>query len=90
MPKFRSRDTCENAAREQLENDGYEVMKRGHPDFIAINWDKKEVRFIEVKKVGFDLRPHQLKAKKAYNLAGIKYEVVEVDLGYNKPRLTFK
>jgi len=75
---FRTKHGRELAVYHHLTRQGYDVIKRGHPDLIAINWEKREVRFIEVKAKGDRLKPQQIKAQKAYELAGLEYEVIRV------------
>lgn len=62
-----------------LERDGWTVVKRGWPDFLA--WRGHEIRFIEVKrKAGYRLRRSQAMVAKALkNCLGITVEVLSPD-----------
>jgi len=59
-----------------LERDGWTVVKRGWPDFLA--WRGHEIRFIEVKrKAGYRLRRSQAMVAKALKTSlGITVEVL--------------
>ncbi len=77
----RTSNICEIEVASSLEDQGYEVLKNGWPDFVAINWKTKEVRFIEVKPLSKKLKPRQLKMKKVFNLLGLNYETLFVWYG---------
>jgi Holliday junction resolvase-like predicted endonuclease len=73
---IRTNNKCEIDACALLEAKGYEVLKNGYPDFVAVNWENKEVRFIEVKPKNKKLKPRQIKMKKVFEMMGLKYEVM--------------
>lgn len=64
----------------QLEANGYEVLKNGWPDFIAIRGN--EIRFIEVKPHSskFTGSPRQIKVAKVFKKLGLVVEIVNGDL----------
>lgn len=83
--EIRTHNRAEIQVCEVLEKQGYEVIKNGWPDFVAINWETREVRFIEVKPLGLDLKPRQKRMKKIFELLGLKYEVIHsYESGVNK------
>jgi len=72
---FRTCNLCEIEAYKEFVNDGYEVIKNGYPDFILVNWETKEVRFVEIKPEGKRLKPRQIKTRRIFELIGLDYEV---------------
>lgn len=76
---IRTNNKCEIKAYHQLEQEGYEILKNGYPDFVAVDWKNKKVRFIEVKPRGRRLKPRQIRMKRAFELIGLKYEVLYID-----------
>ncbi len=62
---------------QNLEAEGYRVLKRGWPDFLAVKNGK--VRFIEVKKQGQRLKKQQEEVKAILKLLGIEVEVIYGD-----------
>ena len=80
---FRDNDSCTASPSEAkvastLENDGWEVLKRGWPDFIAIKGDT--IRFLEVKRNDGDkLRPEQVRVSEILSRYGITVERVIPD-----------
>jgi len=68
----------EQVVREWLEKQGYEVTKRGWPDFIATRGD--EVRLIEVKPhSGRKLAAKQRLVADALSRFGLKVELMSPD-----------
>lgn len=59
---------------EKLQALGYEILKAGWPDFLAIK--KGRGRFIEVKRPNEKLRPSQIAMHEALRLLGIEVEVI--------------
>lgn len=55
---------------------GYEVLTKGWPDQLAINWETKKVRLIEVKGIGDDIRASQRKMHDALRLMGFDVEII--------------
>lgn len=47
--RLRLENVAEITVAERLIADGYEVVRRGWPDFLAYNPDTGSVRFVEVK-----------------------------------------
>lgn len=72
---IRTCNLCEIEAYKEFVKEGYEVVKNGYPDFILVNWETKEVRFVEIKPEGKRLKPRQKKVKKIFELIGLNYEV---------------
>lgn len=73
---FRTVHGTELAVYKQLTKLGFECVRRGWPDIAAINWETGEVRFVEVKGVSDNLKPHQKKMQKIFEAAGIDYELM--------------
>jgi hypothetical protein len=64
----------EQRVANELRARGYEVLRAGWPDFLAVRGD--EVRFIEVKAPGeYFLRPAQYRMAHALAVAGVRVEV---------------
>ncbi len=76
---IRTCNICELEAYKKYTEQGYEVIKNGYPDFILVNWENKEVRFVEIKPKGKKLKPRQIKTKKIFELIGLEYEVDYID-----------
>ena len=76
---IRTCNVCELEAYKKYTEQGYEVVKNGYPDFILVNWEKGEVRFVEIKPKGKRLKPRQVKTKRIFELVGLKYEVDYID-----------
>lgn len=78
----RTKNVSERAVIDLLERDGYEVLKRGWPDLIAVKGDK--VRLIEVKRKytssgrisKSELKPHQKRVAELLFKFGIVIEVI--------------
>lgn len=72
---IRTTNAAEIAVLEQLEAEGYEVLKRGWPDFIAVRGD--EVRFIEVKpNKRCHLSQHQKRVARLLGRFGMRVELL--------------
>jgi len=76
---IRTNNKCEIKAYQQLKDEGYDILKNGYPDFVAVDWKNKEVRFIEIKPKNKKLKPRQIKMKKAFKIIGLEYEVMYID-----------
>ena len=76
---IRTNNKCEIDACKNLESRGYEVLKNGWPDFVAIDWENKKVRFIEIKPKNKKLKPRQIKMKKVFEMIGLDYEVMYIN-----------
>ena len=71
----RTINPTEMEVAESLIDDGWEVMKKGWPDFLAVRGD--EIRFIEVKQKGQRLKPQQKRmAKILMEFLNIEVEVM--------------
>lgn len=80
MKRWRS-NNAERHIAEQLEKEGYDILSRGWPDFLAVNRrDPTDVRFIEVKPEGKHLKPQQEMVVRALAGIGIKVEVVHSEV----------
>jgi len=75
MSKFRTKNKHEIKVKAQLDAAGWQVLKRGWPDFLAIRGD--EVRLIEVKSrdPNAHLKPDQLAMAHALLKAGVTVEL---------------
>ena len=81
MADIRTSNPVERQVADQLIADGWEVMKRGWPDFLAYKDGK--VRFVEVKparsgkRAWTDLRTTQLRmAEILFEAFGVEVEVM--------------
>lgn len=75
FPRPRTQNPAELAVLAQLEADGYSVLKRGWPDFLAVRGD--EVRFIEVKpRAHSHLSPAQQRVAGVLAKLGIEVELL--------------
>lgn len=63
----------------ELFRQGYDVLTSGWPDQLAINWETKKVRLIEVKGVGDTVRANQRKMHEAFRVMGFEVEVIQED-----------
>lgn len=78
----RTSNPSERKAIDALEQDGYEALKRGWPDLIAIKGNV--VRFIEVKRLTVrsgalsksKLKPDQVRMAEILKTAGITVELI--------------
>lgn len=78
----RTKNPSERKVIGDLERDGYEVLKRGWPDLIAVKGDT--VRFIEVKRLTTkrgqlckqNLKPDQMKVAEILRRFGINVELM--------------
>ena len=78
---IRTTNDCEIQVAKHLFNEGYEIIKNGWPDFIAVDWKNSRVRFIEVKPYTKRLKPRQSKVKDIFEMIGLKYETAFVGFG---------
>lgn len=78
--RFRTTNDKEIVAFNKLTDDGFEVIKRGWPDFLAIDWKNKIVKFIEIKPYKRGLKPAQRRVKEAFEMVGLKYELWHVKI----------
>ncbi|MFL5664884.1 MAG: VRR-NUC domain-containing protein [Ktedonobacteraceae bacterium] len=72
---IRTNNIPETVVIKNLEEQGFEVLKNGWPDFVAVDWKYKIVRFIEVKPFTKHLKPRQQKMLKIFEMLGLKYEI---------------
>jgi hypothetical protein len=84
---YTNHNVAENAVRDELISQGYEVSKRGWPDLIAIDWSGGRVRFVEVKGLTERLRPNQEHIRAAFEIAGLVYEVARVSVVDGKAKI---
>jgi hypothetical protein len=81
MP-LRTKNPAEQHVVDDLESQGYTVLKNGWPDFLAFKGT--EVRLIEVKPHGRrHLSPRQKRMANALALTGLKVELVAPPDGVN-------
>lgn len=77
----RTQNAAELEIAKELEDSGYEVIKNGWPDFVAVRGD--EVRFIEVKPKRNGrvprLSPRQQRMAAILKKVGITIELVTPD-----------
>lgn len=66
--------STERPFRQKYEEEGYDIIHKGIPDFILLK--KGELRFVEVKSKGDQLNPFQRRAIKLLRKHKIKTEVV--------------
>jgi len=76
---LRTGDVNEYAAMRQLIEEGYEVYKRGWPDFAAVKGD--QIRFIEMKGPHGHVKSHQAKIADILRRAGCSVEVWKKENG---------
>jgi hypothetical protein len=79
----RTSNKAERIAAKKLQKQGYEVLKNGWPDFIAVNWETKEIKFIEIKPGKKKLKPRQIKMTQIFSILGLEYLVWNVDTENN-------
>lgn len=75
----------QNAVQDQLEAQGWTIIKDGIPDFICIRG--KEVKFVECKAHRDRLWPNQQRAIEALRGAGLAVEVERETLLEMKARM---
>ncbi|MFA5936713.1 MAG: hypothetical protein WC822_02430 [Candidatus Paceibacterota bacterium] len=82
---IRTSNSTELVVVKQLTDAGYQVYKRGWPDFLAIG--PSGIRFIEVKPVGSRSNGSPVQRRVAYILKkmGITVELVKGDLANSVP-----
>ena len=72
---IRTVNTAEVAVAKKMEADGYRLLKRGWPDFIAVKG--QDIRFIEVKSNrNQKLKEHQQEVLEILQTFGIEVEVL--------------
>lgn len=83
--RLRTTNKSEIRVANELMAMGYEVVKNGWPDFVAIK--EGEVRFIEVKPDGHKagLKPRQQKMARILRRLGIKVELAVGSMTCLKP-----
>ena len=70
----RTSNPSEIAVVQHFENEGYQMLKRGWPDFIAVKGS--EARFIEVKRPpNPQLKPEQKRVAEILKRFGIEVEI---------------
>jgi hypothetical protein len=74
---------AEVIAQQRLESEGYMVLRRGWPDFIATRGD--ETRLIEVKANDSCLTIHQKRVHEALEKLNLKVEVLRIKVQVGTP-----
>ena len=70
--------TTEYIVKDKCEEDGWDVLRNGWPDFMLFNKKEKTAIFLEVKSIGTCLSKDQKKMHAALKALGINVKTVHI------------